>query len=227
MDLVNGNECALLGLLVQRPRYGYELDKIIEEKLFREWTNIAFSSIYAILRGMEGKGWVESKSEIVGNRVRRQFALTRAGRKALRKAVESMIAEPAKENDDFMTAITNIGLLEAAEAAEALTVRRGKLKAQLARISKASEDATGRKAGGRELMLKRAEMCVKADIEFIDWYLSETPAKEKPKELESEPASVPETIHEEVRQKAEKIEEPAKMPELKPSIPEKPRETLF
>lgn len=227
MVLVSGNECALLGLLAQKPRYGYELDKIIAERLFREWTDIAFSSIYAILRAMEAKGLVESKSEIAGNRVRRQYALTRAGRKALRNTVESMISEPAKANDDCMTAIANIGLLEDAEAREALETRRSRLEVQLTNIKKTRADATGRKASGLEPIFKRAELRVKADIDFINWYLDKPRVVEESKAVEPEPAPESQEMPDQEEQTTEGKTEAVKTPELIPSPHEKPSETLF
>lgn len=227
MVSVGGNECALLGLLAQKPRYGYELDKIIAEKLFREWTDIAFSSIYAILRGMEAKGLVESKSEIAGNRVRRQYSLTRTGRKALRNTVESMISEPAKASDDFMTAIANIGLLEDAEAKEALETRRSRLQIQLSNTKKTCGDATGRKASGLEPIFKRAELRVKADIDFIDWYLDKPRVKEESKAVEPEPAQESEEMTDKEEPTMEEKTEDTKGPELMPLPSEKPSETLF
>ncbi len=97
---LNLNETALLGLLADKARYGYELDKIIKEKHMREWTDIAFSSIYAILKGLEDKGCVESSSEIAGNRVRRHYSITRQGRKRLRGSTAYLLSEPSRTSEN-------------------------------------------------------------------------------------------------------------------------------
>ena len=48
----------ILGLLRERPLYGYELKHIIEEHM-GDWTNIAFGSIYYALGKLAEEGFVE------------------------------------------------------------------------------------------------------------------------------------------------------------------------
>ena len=38
-------ELAVLGLIVEQPRHGYEIEKVIEDRGMREWTEIGFSTI--------------------------------------------------------------------------------------------------------------------------------------------------------------------------------------
>jgi DNA-binding PadR family transcriptional regulator len=39
-------ELAILSLVAEQPRHGYEIEQVIEEREMREWTEIGFSSIY-------------------------------------------------------------------------------------------------------------------------------------------------------------------------------------
>ena len=39
-------ELAVLSLVVEAPRHGYEIEQAIAERGMREWTEIGFSSIY-------------------------------------------------------------------------------------------------------------------------------------------------------------------------------------
>lgn len=55
MIKISTTEVAILGLLSDRPMYGYEIEKIIEERKMRNWTSIGFSSIYYSLNKMEKK----------------------------------------------------------------------------------------------------------------------------------------------------------------------------
>ncbi len=51
-------ECMVLGLLKEGYRYGYELDKVLEERKMRYWANISRKSIYLALQRMTKKaGW--------------------------------------------------------------------------------------------------------------------------------------------------------------------------
>lgn len=71
----------LLGLLRERPLYGYELKQIIEEHM-GDWTNIAFGSIYFALNKLAEEGFVERVgTEQEGNRpARTVYQITDAGR---------------------------------------------------------------------------------------------------------------------------------------------------
>ena len=48
----------ILGLLRQRPLYGYEIKQIIEEHM-SDWTSIAFGSIYFALDRLADEKFVE------------------------------------------------------------------------------------------------------------------------------------------------------------------------
>jgi DNA-binding PadR family transcriptional regulator len=71
----------ILGLLRDRPLYGYELKHIIEEHM-GDWTNIAFGSIYYALDKLAGEGFVEQVGvEQEGARPSRTvYQITEAGR---------------------------------------------------------------------------------------------------------------------------------------------------
>jgi DNA-binding PadR family transcriptional regulator len=70
----------ILGLLRERPLYGYELKQIIEEHM-GDWTNIAFGSIYFALKKLSEEGFVEQIAvEQEGNRPSRTvYQVTEAG----------------------------------------------------------------------------------------------------------------------------------------------------
>jgi DNA-binding PadR family transcriptional regulator len=65
----------ILGLLRERPLYGYELKHIIEEHM-GDWTNIAFGSIYFALKKLSEEGFVE------------QIAIEREGRRPSRSVYQ-------------------------------------------------------------------------------------------------------------------------------------------
>jgi len=71
----------ILGLLRERPLYGYELKHIIEEHM-GDWTNIAFGSIYYALGKLAEEGFVEQVGvEQDGARPSRTvYEITAAGR---------------------------------------------------------------------------------------------------------------------------------------------------
>lgn len=71
----------ILGLLLDRPLYGYEIKQIIEEHM-SDWTSIAFGSIYFALDKLAAEKFVEKvEVEQAGKRPSRSvYEITAAGR---------------------------------------------------------------------------------------------------------------------------------------------------
>lgn len=77
-------EMMVLALLEPRPRHGYELCKLIEQRS-RGSVTFHIASLYPLLYRMEERGWISGAwLEKPGERRRRFYRLTRDGRKALR-----------------------------------------------------------------------------------------------------------------------------------------------
>jgi DNA-binding PadR family transcriptional regulator len=94
-------EVLILALLDQRQRHGYEISQLIEE---RSNGTITFhtASLYPTLYRLEGRGLIEGRwVERAGQRRRRYYRLTTAGRQALTKqrssGTRSSGAEPCPE----------------------------------------------------------------------------------------------------------------------------------
>ena len=56
-------ELAILGLIAEQPRHGYQIEQVIEERGMRNWTEIGFSSIYYLLKKLEKAGYVTARAE--------------------------------------------------------------------------------------------------------------------------------------------------------------------
>ena len=74
---------AVLGLLDQRPRSGYELKQSIDRTIRHFWA-ASYGQIYPELKRLEQAGWIETEEASNGARARRVHAITDAGRRALR-----------------------------------------------------------------------------------------------------------------------------------------------
>ncbi len=106
MDLTPA-ELTLLGLLVEKPRHGYELEEVIAERGMREWTEIGFSSIYYLLTKLQGRGLIEPTGEPARGKARKVFAPTPAGRRACAEAAEQAIAEPRPVFSPLLVGLAN------------------------------------------------------------------------------------------------------------------------
>src|SRR5262252_9821534 len=76
-------ELLILSLLENRPRHGYEISKLIERESGGVLSfNVA--SLYPLLYRLEKRGWIQGRwVEKDGQRRRRYYRLTPAGRKVL------------------------------------------------------------------------------------------------------------------------------------------------
>jgi len=76
-------ELLILSLVEARPRHGYEISKLIEQ---RSGGSVRFhvASLYPLLYRLERRGWLSGRwVEKNGQRRRRYYRLTRQGRKVL------------------------------------------------------------------------------------------------------------------------------------------------
>ncbi|MEU4443742.1 helix-turn-helix transcriptional regulator [Actinosynnema sp. NPDC050801] len=88
-------ELTLLGLLVEKPRHGYELEEVITARGMREWTEIGFSSIYYLLAKLRDRGLV-AEVDAPGpgrGKTRKVHGPTEDGRRACAQAAEAAVAE--------------------------------------------------------------------------------------------------------------------------------------
>lgn len=82
------SELTVLGLIIERPRHGYDLEQVIERRGIRQWTDIGFSSIYYLLTKLEKWGLVSVPEVPAAAMSRRVFHATTEGREvAVRNAL--------------------------------------------------------------------------------------------------------------------------------------------
>jgi PadR family transcriptional regulator PadR len=76
-------ELLILSLIEARPRHGYEISKLIEQRSAGA-VRFHVASLYPLLYRLEKRGWIQGRwVEKSGQRRRRYYRLTRQGRKVL------------------------------------------------------------------------------------------------------------------------------------------------
>ncbi len=110
-------EIAVLGLVAEKPRHGYELNRAIKEKGIRYWAEIGFSSIYYVLSRLEEKGLVESRIESPGSvPARKVFAVTKRGKEQLKSSIMEILSHPKRRFSDVDLGMSNLMILTREEA---------------------------------------------------------------------------------------------------------------
>jgi PadR family transcriptional regulator PadR len=100
-DLKKGSaEFLVLSLLEHERRHGYELNKLIESRS-RGVLTFHIASLYPLLYRMEDRGWIVGRwVEKAGERRRRFYSITAAGRRALAQLREGWL--------EFTTAVAQV-----------------------------------------------------------------------------------------------------------------------
>ena len=115
MHMISNIEASVLGLICEGFRYGYELEKTIEERNMRHWTEIAFSSIYYILKRLEKNGLITSGTELVSGRSRKVYNVTPQGKAEMKSKVQDLISNFHQGTDPFNLGIGNLDKLSHSE----------------------------------------------------------------------------------------------------------------
>lgn len=114
-------ELAILSLLAEQPRHGYQIEEVIHERGMRDWTDIGFSSIYYILKKLEKEGYITGQSaEAARGSGRIVFHITAQGYRVLVEQVRHVLTHPAPHPSPFLLGLSNLPLLENEEVIAAL-----------------------------------------------------------------------------------------------------------
>lgn len=128
-------ELAILSLITEKPRHGYEIESVIEARGMREWTEIGFSSIYYLLKKLEKEGLLEGSMEATGRGpARKVYRPTPAGRKALHEGVIEALSVPQPCYSPLQLGLANLPGVTYAEALTSLRKYQQGLAARLEQV---------------------------------------------------------------------------------------------
>ncbi|UUZ79330.1 PadR family transcriptional regulator [Paenibacillus sp. P26] len=105
MNQLSNAEFMLLQLIAEcKQASGYEINKLIDRRGYREWANIGTTSIYAGLKKLNDKGMIES--EDAGEKSGKgpmptRYVITEAGMTTLRKEVISDLSSSRERDNRF------------------------------------------------------------------------------------------------------------------------------
>ncbi|GAA4619833.1 PadR family transcriptional regulator [Actinoallomurus vinaceus] len=134
-------ELTLLGLLVEKPRHGYELDEVISGRGMREWTEIGFSSIYYLLTRLRDRGLIAEidTSRPARGKARRVYGPTDEGRRVCARAAEAAVAELRPMFPPLLVGLANQPVIPPERLQAALDQRAAALTERIAAIGAARD----------------------------------------------------------------------------------------
>lgn len=131
-------ELTILSLVAESPRYGYEIQQVIDERGLREWLTIGFSSIYYILNKLERQHMVSSRLQAEGRGpARKVYEITEAGRGILQTAIADLLRQPRSLGSGFELGLANLRALKPRQVYQVLQHHRSDLQQNLDAVEKA------------------------------------------------------------------------------------------
>ena len=161
-------EVIILGLINERPRYGYEIEELIAERGIREWTRIAFSSIYYILKRLDKAGLVTWEfAEAKAGAAKKVYRISKKGREALKENIIRILSTP-DFSGSILPGLANLPAISKQEALLAL----GKYKrAQEQKLEELIKKKQGAPVLHVVAMFDYGIGLLKAEIDWLDDFI--------------------------------------------------------
>ncbi|MGQ5262523.1 PadR family transcriptional regulator [Micromonospora sp. ZYX-F-536] len=132
-------ELTVLGLVIERPQHGYDLEQVIEQRGIRQWTDIGFSSIYYLLTKLEQRGLLHVPEAPAAAKSRRIFHPTAEGRRVAAHNALTFIAEARPHPQPLLVGVANLAMLTGQQYEQALRTRLAQLEARIAALQAAQQ----------------------------------------------------------------------------------------
>jgi hypothetical protein len=167
-------ELAILGLVAECPRHGYEIEQIIESRGMRDWTEIGFSSIYYLLNKLEKGGLILSQIQQPEGRgpARKVYTVTQEGKLVQINGALDALSSSQITSTPFLLGLSNFPILPKELTLEALGTCIRQLERQLEQLLQRAE-------GQRplppfvEAMFDYSRTMVEAEIKWMKGFIQE------------------------------------------------------
>ncbi|MFF0830168.1 PadR family transcriptional regulator [Brevibacillus sp. NPDC003359] len=147
MNQLSNVEFMLLQIIAECNQVsGYDINKLIDQRGYREWANIGTTSIYTGLKKLNDKGLIESEdsSEKSGKGpMPIRFIMMEAGMDLLRNQIIVSLSSSRERDPRFDLGLAALPFIKKGEAIEALRQRLDFLKETSKQIGRKSESQGG------------------------------------------------------------------------------------
>lgn len=160
---------AILGLLAQRPRYGYELFAAFEALVGGEevW-EVKPAQIYTTLTRLEESGLVCQESPArTGSPKKRTYSLTPQGRAELEQWFATGVADDHQRDEFFVKLMVSLGMPKASPY-QVIQAQRNRLYQELHDLTTRRNQADARSELAQIFLLDKAIMHLEADLRWLD-----------------------------------------------------------
>ena len=119
--MISNKEAILLGLVLEKPKHAYEVEKDIEERDMKYWTEISMSSVYKLLAKLEEKNFLESEICLSENNVAQKvYSVTEQGKEVFREKIKGLLSDWKYSVYPIDISLANLHRLNKKEAIDGL-----------------------------------------------------------------------------------------------------------
>jgi DNA-binding PadR family transcriptional regulator len=167
-------ETALLGLLCEEPMHPWQIQKVVQHRDMRHWTDLSQATIYSQLRSLKRAKLVECRPQIDQGRLRKVYSVTKAGRAALRAKVRELLTKPEVMKWRVDLGTYNLDLLPRREALACLRTYRAKLEEGIACYRKLQEYMEGCGCSkARCAVARRPIYLFRGEVRWVDDFIAQ------------------------------------------------------
>ena len=167
------SELAILSLIAEAPRHGYEIEQLLRERGMRNWTELAFSSIYYILDRLVQQEF--AIAELIpgseGRPNRKVYTATLSGHATLKTEMLIALHEPAANNQRFLLALSCQPLFSRVEMLSALQARQSALSKVIEEVSSHPDQLNDRSPGHVRAMFEYSLTLLLAELSWVEDYI--------------------------------------------------------
>jgi DNA-binding PadR family transcriptional regulator len=176
-------ELAVLGLVVEQPRHGYQIEQLIEQRGMRRWTEIGFSSIYFLLKKLERGAFIEGRLEKTERGpARKVYNATKTGQEAFHAAIIEVLSVPQPSPRPLMLGLANLPSLSIEETLTALSQYRKHLTEKMGILRAVLESNLQSHPYFVDAMFELGLMVMQAELEWVEKFTRQIEKRSQTKE---------------------------------------------
>ena len=135
--MMTDTELTILSLVAEGPRFGYEIQQVIDERGLREWLAIGFSSVDYLLNRLEEQGLLSSQLRPNGpGPARKVYTVTTGGAGVLQTAIVERLRQPRGLGTGIELGLANLNAITPRQVFQALSQHERDLSRQRAAVEK-------------------------------------------------------------------------------------------
>ena len=176
-------ELAVLSLVAEQPRHGYQIEQIIEERGMRRWTEVGFSSIYFLLKKLEHGGFIEGRlQKTERGPARKVYHATKTGQEAFHAAIIEVLSVPQPSPRPLMLGLANLPSLSTEEALTALSQYSKHLKEKMEILRTVHESNLHAHPYFVDAMFELGLIVIQAELEWVEKFTRQIKEQSQTKE---------------------------------------------